>query len=255
MAENRGPEAGVLFITGGGRGIGRAIAELAAERGWAVCINYRAREDAARELVERLRGGGTRALAVQGDVSEEPDVVRMFDAAASELGPVTAVVNNAGIVAPSGCLADTSAARLRRVVDVNVFGALLVAREAARRLSTARGGPGGVLVNISSIASRLGSPGEYVDYAASKGALDALTLGLGRELAREGVRVNAVRPGIIDTEIHSDSGNPDRAHQLGRNTPMGRPGTAAEVAAAVLWLLGDEASYLTASIVDVSGGR
>lgn len=253
MVTNR--EAGVLLVTGGARGIGRAVAELAGARGWAVGVNYRTRKDAALAVVQRLRERGARAEALPADISEELAVVRLFDDAERALGPVTAVVNSAGIVAPIMNLADMNAERLRRVVDVNVYGALLVAREAARRLSTARGGPGGVLVNISSIASRLGSPGEYVDYAASKGAVDALTLGLARELGREGVRVNAVRPGLIDTEIHTDSGAPDRAHQLGRTTPLGRPGTADEVAAAVLWLLSDEASYLTGSIVDVSGGR
>lgn len=253
MVMNR--EAGVLLVTGGARGIGRAVAELAAERGWAVGVNYRIRRDAALEVVQRLRERGARAEMLPADISSELEVVRMFDDAERALGPVTAVVNSAGIVAPIQCLAEMSAERLSRVVAVNVFGALLVAREAARRLSTARGGPGGALVNISSIAARLGSPGEYVDYAASKGAVDALTLGLARELGREGVRVNAVRPGLIDTEIHGDSGSPDRAHRLGQSTPLGRAGTPAEVARAVLWLLSDEASYLTGSLVDVSGGR
>jgi NAD(P)-dependent dehydrogenase (short-subunit alcohol dehydrogenase family) len=248
-------EAGVLLVTGGARGIGRAVAELAGARGWAVGVNYRTREDAALGVVQRLHELGARAVALRADVSDELDVVRLFDETQRSLGPISAVVNSAGIVAPIACLADMTAERLSRVVAVNVLGALLVAREAARRLSTARGGPGGVLVNISSIAARLGAPGEYVDYAASKGAVDALTLGLARELGREGVRVNAVRPGLIDTEIHRDSGSADRARRLGQSTPIGRPGTAREVAAAVVWLLSDEASYLTGSIVDVSGGR
>lgn len=255
MTEKPGSGPGVLVVTGGSRGIGRAIAELAATRGWAVAVHYRVRQDAALEVVRGLHERGARAVALQGEVTDELDVLRLFDQAQSMLGTITGVVNNAGIVAPITCLADATADRLRRIVDVNVFGALLVAREAARRLSKARGGAGGVLVNLSSIASRLGSPGEYVDYAASKGAVDALTLGLARELGPEGVRVNAVRPGLIDTEIHADSGAPDRARRLGQDTPMGRAGTALEVAAAVVWLLSDEASYLTGAILDVSGGR
>ncbi len=244
-----------MVVTGAGRGIGRAVAELAGQRGWAVAVNYRRNTEAAEQVVARVRATGGRAVAIRADVSREADVVRLFDEANRELGPITAVVNNAGIVAPLAPLVDVEVERLHRLLEVNVVGAFLVARETARRLSTSRGGGGGVLVNISSIAARLGSPGEYVDYAATKAAIDTLTLGLGRELGREGVRVNAVRPGLIETDIHADSGAPDRAQRLGRQTPIGRPGTPAEVANAVLWLLSEEASYVTASIIDVSGGR
>jgi NAD(P)-dependent dehydrogenase (short-subunit alcohol dehydrogenase family) len=246
---------GALLVTGASRGIGRAVAELAAELGYSVAVNYHKHESAARSVVRGLEQSGARAVAIQADVSKESEVVHLFDRAQAELGLVTHVVNNAGVVAPLLPFAECSADRFRRLLEVNVYGALLVARETARRLSTARGGPGGALVNISSRASRLGSPGEYVDYAATKGALDSLTIGLARELAGEGVRVNAVRPGLIDTEIHADSGMPERAVRLGAQTPLGRAGSALEVARAVLWLIGPESSYVTGALLDVSGGR
>lgn len=244
-----------IIITGGSRGIGRATAVLCARRGWSVAIQYRANRQAADETVGLVEQAGGRALAVQGDVSSEADVMALFEAAQDRFGALHGVVNNAGIVAPAQDVADMSAQRLRAMFETNVLGAFLVAREAARRLSTARGGAGGSLVNVSSAAARLGSPHEYVDYAASKGAVDTMTLGLARELGREGVRVNAVRPGLIDTEIHASGGQPDRAQRLGAATPMGRPGTAAEVAETIVWLLSDAASYVTGALLDCSGGR
>ncbi|MDB0573551.1 SDR family oxidoreductase [Ralstonia solanacearum] len=245
----------VIVITGGSRGIGRATAVLCARRGWSVAIQYRGNRQAADETLGLVEQAGGQALAVQGDVSSEQDVTALFDAAQQRFGALHGVVNNAGIVAPAQDVADMSAQRLRTMFETNVLGAFLVAREAARRLSTARGGVGGALVNVSSAAARLGSPHEYVDYAASKGAVDTMTLGLARELGREGVRVNAVRPGLIDTEIHASGGQPDRAQRLGAATPMGRPGTADEVAETIVWLLSDAASYVTGALLDCSGGR
>ncbi|ATJ87065.1 SDR family oxidoreductase [Ralstonia solanacearum] len=245
----------VIVITGGSRGIGRATAVLCARRGWSVAIQYRGNRQAADETLGLVEQAGGQALAVQGDVSSEQDVTALFDAAQQRFGALHGVVNNAGIVAPAQDVADMSAQRLRTMFETNVLGAFLVAREAARRLSTARGGAGGALVNVSSAAARLGSPHEYVDYAASKGAVDTMTLGLARELGREGVRVNAVRPGLIDTEIHASGGQPDRAQRLGAATPMGRPGTADEVAETIVWLLSDAASYVTGALLDCSGGR
>ncbi|AXV76260.1 MULTISPECIES: SDR family oxidoreductase [Ralstonia solanacearum species complex] len=244
-----------IVITGGSRGIGRATAVLCAQRGWSVAIQYRGNRQAADETLGLVDQAGGQALVVQGDVSSEPDVMALFDAAQDRFGVLHGVVNNAGIVAPAQDVADMSAQRLRTMFETNVLGAFLVAREAARRLSTARGGAGGSLVNVSSAAARLGSPHEYVDYAASKGAVDTMTLGLARELGREGVRVNAVRPGLIDTEIHASGGQPDRARRLGAATPMGRPGTAGEVAETIVWLLSDAASYVTGALLDCSGGR
>ncbi len=245
----------VIVITGGSRGIGRATAVLCARRGWSVAIQYRGNRQAADETLGLVEQAGGQALAVQGDVSSEQDVMALFDAAQHRFGALHGVVNNAGIVAPAQDVADMSVQRLRTMFETNVLGAFLVAREAARRLSTARGGAGGSLVNVSSAAARLGSPHEYVDYAASKGAVDTMTLGLARELGREGVRVNAVRPGLIDTEIHASGGQPDRAQRLGAATPMGRPGTADEVAETIVWLLSDAASYVTGALLDCSGGR
>ncbi|HEY2465490.1 MAG TPA: SDR family oxidoreductase [Steroidobacteraceae bacterium] len=244
-----------ILVTGGTRGIGRAAALQCARQGWSVALNYLSNQSSAEEAAHEVRAAGGRAITLQGDVAVEADVVSMFGAAESSLGRLDGVVINAGIVAPSLPLADMDSARLKRMFDVNVYGAYLCARESARRLSKDRGGAGGAIVLISSAASRLGSPFEYVDYAGSKGAIDTLTIGLAKELARQGVRVNAVRPGLIETDIHASGGQPDRARRLGATTPMGRAGLPEEVAEAIVWLLGDGASYTTGAILDVAGGR
>jgi NAD(P)-dependent dehydrogenase (short-subunit alcohol dehydrogenase family) len=245
----------MILVTGGSRGIGAETAKLAAERGYAVAVNFRERADAAEQVVEDIRRAGGDAFAVRGDVSVEADVVRLFERVDAEPGPLRALVNNAGIVAEQSRLDGMSAERLARVFAVNVLGAFLCAREALLRMSTRHGGGGGAIVNVSSAASRLGSPSEYVDYAASKGALDTLTIGLAKEVAAEGVRVAAVRPGIIDTAIHASGGDPDRVGRLRSGVPMQRGGEAVEVARAILWLVSDEASYSTGAILDVAGGR
>jgi NAD(P)-dependent dehydrogenase (short-subunit alcohol dehydrogenase family) len=245
----------VVVITGGGRGIGAATARLAAERGYAVCVNYLKNRGAADALVAEIRGSGGRAIAVAGDVAKEADVVALFDAAARELGPVSALVNNAGILERQTRLEDMDAERFERVFATNITGSFLCAREAVRRMSTRHGGRGGAIVNVSSMAARLGSPGEYVDYAASKGAIDTLTVGLAREVAEDGIRVNAVRPGVINTEIHATGGEPGRVDRVKLAVPMKRGGEPEEVARAILWLLSDEASYSTGTFIDVSGGR
>jgi NAD(P)-dependent dehydrogenase (short-subunit alcohol dehydrogenase family) len=244
-----------IFITGGTRGIGRATAFKCARNGWSLALNYRSDEPAADETAREVRAAGGHAITVRGDVAVEAEVVSMFDEAQSKLGRIDGVVINAGIVAPSLPLADMDSARLKRMFEVNVYGAYLCARESARRLSKDRGGHGGSVVLVSSAASRLGSPFEYVDYAGSKGAVDTLTIGLAKELAQQGVRVNAVRPGLIETDIHASGGQPDRAKRLGAGTPMGRAGRPEEVAEAIVWLLGDGASYTTGAILDVAGGR
>ncbi len=244
-----------ILITGGSRGIGRATAVACGARGWSVGVNYAGNEAAAAETVAAVEAAGGKASAIRGDVASEADVIAMFDASQEAFGRLDGVVNNAGIVDLATPLADMTAARIKRMFDINILGAFLVAREAARRLSTGRGGNGGAIVNVSSAAARLGGANTYVDYAASKGAIDTLTVGLALELAREGVRVNAVRPGVIDTEIHASAGTPDRAAQAGPQLPMGRAGSPDEVAAAILWLMSDEASYVTGAILDVSGGR
>ena len=218
-------------------------------------MNYREDAKAADAVVETIARQGGRAVALRGDVSVEADAVGMFDAATKALGPLAAVIANAGVVAPAARLADMSAERMRHVFEVNVLGAFLTAREAARRMSKSSGGAGGSIVLMSSAAARLGSPNLYIDYAASKGAVDTLTLGLAKELGPEGVRVNAIRPGMIDTEIHASGGDPDRARSVGATAPLGRPGTAEEVAAAAIWLISDAASYVTGALLDVSGGR
>lgn len=245
----------VLLVTGGSRGIGAATALLAAANGCAVAVNYVGREDAARDVVQRISAAGGRAIAVQADVAKEVDVLRMFAEVDARLGRLTGLVNNAGVVDVSARLEDMSLARLRRMFDVNVIGTMLCAREAVRRMGKGHGGSGGAIVNVSSAASRLGSPGQYVDYAAAKGAVDAFTVGLAKEVAADGIRVNAVRPGLIDTEIHASGGLPDRVRDLAHQVPMGRGGTAEEVAQAIVWLLSPQASYTTMSMLEVSGGR
>lgn len=244
-----------ILITGGSRGIGRATALRAARDGWSVAINYLSDEAAAFETAKQVHARGGHATAVRGDVSIEADVIAMFDAAQTKFGRMDGVVVNAGIVAAASPLADMDAARLRRMFDVNVYGAYLCAREAARRLSKDRGGSGGSVVLVSSAAARLGSPFEFVDYAGSKAALDTLAIGLSRELGAQGVRVNAVRPGLIETDIHASGGQPDRAERLGRTAPMGRAGRPDEIAEAIFWLLSDVSSYTTGAILDVTGGR
>lgn len=249
------PTTPVVIVTGGTRGIGKATALKLAQQGVAVAVHYERNHEAAEATLCELRAHGTNAIAVAGDIAEEQVVVDLFEQTASELGQVTGVVNNAGIVAPLAPLRDISVQRMKRIFNVNVLGAFVVAREAARRLATSCGGPGGSIVNVSSIAARLGAANEFVDYAASKGAVDTLTIGLAKELGREAVRVNAVRPGMIDTELHATCGAPNRAFTAGKTTPIGRPGTADEVADAILWLLSDASRYVTGTLLDVSGGR
>jgi NAD(P)-dependent dehydrogenase (short-subunit alcohol dehydrogenase family) len=244
----------VILITGASRGIGAATARLAAERGYAVCVNYRQNRAAAESVVAGLQAAGARAVAVAADVGVEADVVRLFETCDRALGVPSAVVNNAGILEQQMRVEAMDAARLQRVFATNIVGPFLCAREAVRRMSTARGGRGGAIVNVSSGASRAGSPGEYVDYAASKGALDTLTIGLAREVAREGIRVNAVRAGFIYTEIHASGGEPDRVDRVKELAPMKRGGTPEEVAHAILWLLSAEASFTTGAFIDVTGG-
>lgn len=246
---------GVVVITGASRGIGAATAVVAAKGGFDVAINYLTDETEAKKVASRVRNAGRRASIHQADVSIESEVIGLFDDAEAEHGQVTALVNNAGILFPQGRFETFDAERLRRVVEVNVLGAMYCAREAARRLSTSNRGPGGAIVNVSSAASYLGSPNEYVDYAATKGAIDSLTIGLAKELATDGVRVNAVRPGLIKTEIHASGGEPGRVDRLASAIPMARGGEAEEVATAILFLLSDAASYITGETLNVSGGR
>lgn len=245
----------IILITGASRGIGREAARLAGARGWRVGVNYTADETAANECVALVEQAGGEAIAIRGDVSVEADVLAMFDTIQHKFGGLDGLVNNAGITGQSLQLADMPIDRMRRMFEVNILGAFLCAREAARRMSTERGGRGGVIVNVSSVASRLGSPNEYVDYAASKGAIDTMTLGLSKELGPQGVRVNAVRPGLTLTEIHASGGDPDRGLRFGVTTPMGRAGEPQEIAAGIIWLLSDEASYASGAILDISGGR
>ncbi|UVH57964.1 SDR family oxidoreductase [Variovorax paradoxus] len=245
----------VLLITGGGRGIGAATALLAAQRGYAVAVNYASNSLAADEVVRTIRANGGAAMAVQADVGDEAQVLAMFQKVDARFGRLTALVNNAGVVDVQARVADMSVARLERMFRINVIGSFICAREAVRRMSTRYGGAGGAIVNISSGAARLGSPDQYVDYAASKGAIDTFTIGLAKEVAAEGIRVNAVRPGLIDTEIHASGGMPDRAFDLAPTVPMQRTGSADEIAGAILWLLSPEASYTTMALLDVTGGR
>ncbi|NDZ14108.1 oxidoreductase [Variovorax sp. WS11] len=245
----------VLLITGGSRGIGAATALLAAQRGFAVAVNYASNSLAADEVVRAIRDQGGRAMSVQADVGDEAQVKAMFEKVDAKFGRLGALVNNAGVVDVQARVDGMSVARLERMLRINVIGSFLCAREAVRRLSTKHGGSGGAIVNLSSAAARLGSPGQYVDYAASKGAIESFTIGLAKEVADEGIRVNAVRPGLIDTEIHASGGMPDRAFQLASTVPMKRTGSAQEVANGIAWLLSDEASYVTGTFLDITGGR
>ncbi len=246
----------IVLVTGGSRGIGAATALLAARQGWAVAVNYTRDASAADEVVRQINAmPGGRAIAVQADVADEAQVLAMYARVDAELGRLTALVNNAGVVDTSCRLEDMSVARLRRMFDINLIGALVCAREAVRRMSTRHGGAGGSIVNMSSAAARLGGAGQYVDYAASKGAIDSFTIGLAKEVAAEGIRVNAIRPGLIETDIHASGGQPDRVAQLAHLVPIGRGGTADEVAQAAVWLMGEGASYTTMTLMDVSGGR
>lgn len=253
--EQTGDRSRVVIVTGGSRGIGAATAVLAAQRGHAVCVNYRAHSSEAEDVVRAIQRDGGRALAVQADISSEPDVVRLFETSRRELGPLSALVNNAATIERQMRLDSMDAARLQRMFATNVVGTFLCSREGVRQMSTRHGGSGGAIVNVSSAAARIGGPGEYIDYAASKGAVDTLTLGLAKEVAEEGIRVNAVRPGLIYTGLHARAGEPERVDRLKGNVPMKRGGQPEEIAAAILWLLSDEASYVTGSILDVTGGR
>lgn len=244
-----------MIITGGGRGIGAATARLAAGLGYAVAVNYQKSRETAEAAVRQIEGSGGKAIAVAADVGAEDEVVRLFETVDRALGRVSALVNNAGIVDRGMPVADMTGARLNRMFAVNITGSFLCAREAVKRMSTRNGGAGGAIVNVSSIAARLGGAGEYVDYAASKGAIDTLTVGLAKEAGPQGIRVNAVRPGIIRTEIHLASGDPARVDRIGQTAPLQRAGEAEEVARAILWLLSDEASYMSGALVDVTGGR
>jgi NAD(P)-dependent dehydrogenase (short-subunit alcohol dehydrogenase family) len=247
--------ARVLLVTGASRGIGAETARLAAKRGYSVCVNYLTNSEAAGAVVSEINRSGGRAVAVQGDVALEADVVRLFEACDRELGPLDALVNNAGILEKQMRVETMDAARLQRIFATNVTGSIICAREAIRRMSTRHGGRGGVIVNVSSGAARMGSPGEYMDYAASKGAIDTFTVGLAQEVAEEGIRVNAVRPGFIYTDIHASGGEPDRIERVKVRVPMKRGGTVDEVAHAILWLLSDEASFTSGALLDVAGGK
>lgn len=245
----------VIIVTGGSRGIGAAVAQSAATRGYAVAISYVSNRAAADAVVDGIVKAGGRAIAVKSDVAVEADILHLFQTVDKELGPLTALVNNAGILEHQTRFEELTADRINRVLLTNVTGSLLCAREAVRRMSTKHGGKGGAIVNLSSMAAKLGGPGEYVDYAASKGAIDAFTIGLAKEVAAEGIRVNAIRPGLIYTDIHASGGEAGRVDRLKDAVPMKRGGTAEEVANAILWLLSDEASYATGTFIDVSGGR
>ena len=244
----------VAIVTGGSRGIGRATSLAAAKRGYKVVVGYASNKAAADEVVAKIESSNGKAVAIKCDVGNEADILALFKAA-DQFGSLAALVNNAGIVGVTSRVDDMSAERIQRMMAVNVTGSILCAREAVKRMSTRHGGKGGVIVNLSSVAAKLGSPNTYVDYAASKGAIDSFTVGLGHEVAGEGIRVAAIRPGLIDTEIHASGGEPDRAHRLSHMVPMKRVGTAEEIANAIVWLMSDDASYVTCAILDVSGGR
>ena len=245
----------VLIITGASRGIGAATAALAAQQGWAVAVNYANNSSAAHGVVQKIQDAGGTAIAVQADVGDEAQIVRMFAEVDTQLGRISGLVNNAGVVDVTAKVQDQSWVRWERMMRINVLGSFACAREAIKHMSTAHGGSGGSIVNVSSAASRIGSPGQYVDYAAAKGAIDAFTIGLAKEVANEGIRVNAVRPGLIDTDIHASGGLPNRVNDLAHLVPMQRGGTPEEVAQAIVWLLSEAASYTTMSLMDISGGR
>ncbi|MEE8188152.1 MAG: SDR family oxidoreductase [Kiloniellales bacterium] len=247
--------SGVLIVTGGGRGIGAATARLGAARGYAVCVNYLSNAEAAASVVAEIEAAGGRALAVQADVAREEEAIRLFEVVDRELGPVTALVNNAGLAGLISRLDEAESETIRQVIEVNVFGVIWCAREAVKRMSTRHGGKGGAIVNISSGAATLGSPGEYIWYAAAKGAVNSFTLGLSKEVAGEGIRVNAVSPGMVSTEIHAASGDADRLERIGRAVPIGRAAEPEEIAEPILWLLSEAASYTTGAILRVAGGR
>lgn len=245
----------VMLITGASRGIGAATARLAAQQGYALCLNYHQRADAANAVLEQVRGLGVTAIAVQADVADETQVLHMFEAIDREFSRLDVLVNNAGMLEQQMRLEQMDAARWTRVLGANVIGSFLCAREAIKRMSTRHGGRGGAIVNLSSVAARLGAPGEYIDYAAAKGAIDSMTRGLAKEVASEGIRVNAVRPGVIHTDIHAAGGEPDRVERVKASVPMGRGGQAEEIAEAILWLASEQASYTSGALLDVAGGR
>lgn len=245
----------VMLITGASRGIGAATARLAAHQGYALCLNYHQREDAVKQVLEKVHAAGASVITVKADVADESQVLQMFEVIDREFGQLDVLVNNAGMLEQQMRLEQMDAARWTRVLGANVIGSFLCAREAIKRMSTQHGGQGGSIINLSSIAARLGAPGEYIDYAAAKGAIDSMTVGLAREVAGEGIRVNAVRPGVIHTEIHASGGEPDRIERVKSSVPMGRGGQAEEVAEAILWLASEHASYTTGALLDVSGGR
>jgi len=248
-------EKKVVLITGGSRGIGAETAILAASKGWYVCISYKSKKEEAMNVVSHIERDGGRALAVQADIRLEGDIVRLFQETDNNFGRLDALVNNVGIVAKQSKLIDMDAARIQDVLNVNVLGSFLCSREAIKRMSKEQGGKGGVIVNLSSAAARLGSPNEFIDYAASKGAIDSMTLGLSKEVAEEGIRVNAVRPGLIETEMHADAGDINRPEKLKEFIPMKRAGSAQEVAQSIVWLISSEASYVNGALLDVAGGR
>ncbi len=245
----------VMLITGASRGIGAATARLAAHQGYALCLNYHQREDAVKQVLEQVHAAGASAITAKADVADESQVAQMFEVIDREFGRLDVLVNNAGMLEQQMRLEQMDAARWTRVLGANVIGSFLCAREAIKRMSNQHGGQGGSIINLSSIAARLGAPGEYIDYAAAKGAIDSMTVGLAKEVAGEGIRVNAVRPGVIDTEIHASGGEPDRIERVKASVPMGRGGKAEEVAEAILWLASEHASYTTGALLDVSGGR